>query len=402
MRFNPTSPHPTACASRSAATTSISSSPPPLASRCKPPAHPSKIPIEGAFYIGIGVCSHDKNVIEKAVFSNVELTPPAPPAPPPSLYSTLETVAHRHPPTAPSSTFLPATSKRPTGPATAHTSSSTARAASAPARRGGTPVLIDTGTAIRCNNDHGSRPIKSGWPSATSRRPTPLHHLHCSHRRRHASTRHAELALLLARLVARRQDSRLTPRSATATSTSTPSPPPEARRRDSPPPKASTTAPSIHPTASTSTSTPSAPAACRSGACWPTAAQEQITFDEFNNWFPHISPDGKWMAFLSYGPEVTGHQANKDVQIRLMALSDRKISSSPNSSAGKALSMFPPGRPTAPRWLSSVINSYPPKRLQPNRSNSMRIGVFTPLLSRLPLAAVLDKVKSLGTSLRSS
>jgi Tol biopolymer transport system component len=56
------------------------------------------------------------------------------------------------------------------------------------------------------------------------------------------------------------------------------------------------------------------------------SAQEQITSDEFNNWFPHISPDGKWMAFLSYGNEVTGHPANKDVQIRLMALVDRKIS----------------------------------------------------------------------------
>jgi Tol biopolymer transport system component len=54
--------------------------------------------------------------------------------------------------------------------------------------------------------------------------------------------------------------------------------------------------------------------------------QEQITFDEFNNRFAHISPDGKWMAFLSYGPDVTGHPPNKDVQIRLMALGDRKIS----------------------------------------------------------------------------
>jgi Tol biopolymer transport system component len=45
-----------------------------------------------------------------------------------------------------------------------------------------------------------------------------------------------------------------------------------------------------------------------------------------NNWFPHISPDGKWMAFLSYEKDVTGHPANKDVQIRLMALGDGKIS----------------------------------------------------------------------------
>ena len=27
---------------------------------------------------------------------------------------------------------------------------------------------------------------------------------------------------------------------------------------------------------------------------------EQVTNDEFNNWFPHISPDGKWIALLSF------------------------------------------------------------------------------------------------------
>src|ERR1044072_2945170 len=27
---------------------------------------------------------------------------------------------------------------------------------------------------------------------------------------------------------------------------------------------------------------------------------EQITNDEFNNWFPHISPDGRWIVFLSF------------------------------------------------------------------------------------------------------
>ena len=29
------------------------------------------------------------------------------------------------------------------------------------------------------------------------------------------------------------------------------------------------------------------------------SAQEQLTNDEFNNWFPHLSPDGKWIAFIS-------------------------------------------------------------------------------------------------------
>src|SRR5262249_2066269 len=33
-----------------------------------------RIPLEGEFYVGLGVCSHDKDVIEKAVFSKVDLT----------------------------------------------------------------------------------------------------------------------------------------------------------------------------------------------------------------------------------------------------------------------------------------------------------------------------------------
>jgi Tol biopolymer transport system component len=53
--------------------------------------------------------------------------------------------------------------------------------------------------------------------------------------------------------------------------------------------------------------------------------QEQLTFDEYNDWFPHPSPDGKWIVFLSYEKEVQGHPANKDVMLRLMELDGGKI-----------------------------------------------------------------------------
>jgi len=46
--------------------------------------------------------------------------------------------------------------------------------------------------------------------------------------------------------------------------------------------------------------------------------QEQLTFDEYNDWFPHPSPDGRWIAFLSYEPDVEGHPANQDVMLRIM------------------------------------------------------------------------------------
>ncbi len=48
--------------------------------------------------------------------------------------------------------------------------------------------------------------------------------------------------------------------------------------------------------------------------------QEQVTNDRYNNWFPHISPDGKWIVFLSYEKEVapSDHPFYKRVYLRLM------------------------------------------------------------------------------------
>lgn len=48
------------------------------------------------------------------------------------------------------------------------------------------------------------------------------------------------------------------------------------------------------------------------------ANQEQVTTDEYNNWFAHPSPDGKWLVFLSYQKDVKGHPANQEVQLRVM------------------------------------------------------------------------------------
>ncbi|HEX9423810.1 MAG TPA: hypothetical protein VF899_11240 [Pyrinomonadaceae bacterium] len=48
--------------------------------------------------------------------------------------------------------------------------------------------------------------------------------------------------------------------------------------------------------------------------------QEQVTNDEFNDWFPHISPDGEWIVFLSFLKDVRpdDHPFYKRVYIRLM------------------------------------------------------------------------------------
>jgi Tol biopolymer transport system component len=52
--------------------------------------------------------------------------------------------------------------------------------------------------------------------------------------------------------------------------------------------------------------------------------QTQLTYDSLNNWFPHVSPDNKWIVFLSYPPEVPAdaHPFYQRVYLRLMSVAD--------------------------------------------------------------------------------
>ncbi|MFZ1085440.1 MAG: hypothetical protein WAN35_10780 [Terracidiphilus sp.] len=286
-----------------------------------------KVPLHGSFYIGIGVCSHDKDVVEKAVFSKIEVTVPAPLTGPPVLWSALETVP------------IASTDRRVVYVAPSHFEApnwtadgayfyfnSEGRILRLPVA-GGTPETIDTGTAIHCNNDHGLSPdqkwlaisdqsqadhlstiyiapIGGGAPRRVTVNSPSYWHGWSPDGKTLAFTgqRHGDFDIYSIP-AAGGEETRLT----------------TAKGLDDGP-EYSPDGKYIYFNSE------------RTGKMqiWRMLTdgsdQEQITFDEFNNWFPHISPDGKWMAFLSYGPEVTGHPANKDVQIRLMALSDRKIS----------------------------------------------------------------------------
>lgn len=73
--------------------------------------------------------------------------------------------------------------------------------------------------------------------------------------------------------------------------------------------------------------------------------KEQITFDENNNWFPHISPDGKWIAYIAFGTDIdpNGHPSYKRVTLRLMPL---------NGGAPRVIAYLYGGQGTlnAPSW----------------------------------------------------
>jgi hypothetical protein len=54
-------------------------------------------------------------------------------------------------------------------------------------------------------------------------------------------------------------------------------------------------------------------------------AQEPVTADEqYADWFPHPSPDGKSLVFVSFDKSVKGHPANQNVVLRLMPLAGGK------------------------------------------------------------------------------
>ena len=48
------------------------------------------------------------------------------------------------------------------------------------------------------------------------------------------------------------------------------------------------------------------------------SGRERLTFDDRVNWFPHPSPDGSLIVFISYDPGTITHPADVDVELRVM------------------------------------------------------------------------------------
>lgn len=46
--------------------------------------------------------------------------------------------------------------------------------------------------------------------------------------------------------------------------------------------------------------------------------RQRMTDDDRVNWFPHPSPDGRHILYLSYEPGTEGHPRDRDVELRLM------------------------------------------------------------------------------------
>jgi TolB protein len=287
-----------------------------------------RIPLQGTFYVGLGVCSHDKDAVETAVFSNVELKTPGPIASgQPVLYSSLETIAIA----SADRRVAYLAQGRFEAPNWTRDGSAFLFNRDGHIERllvdGGTPTLIDTGFANRCNNDHGISPdatqlaisdnsqgdqesqvyivpIAGGTPRRITQKSPSYWHGWSPDVQTLAfvGQRNGDFDIY-AVPAAGGQETRLT----------------TAKGLDDGP-EYSPDGKYIYFNSE------------RSGhmQIWRMKAdgseQEPVFSDDFNNWFPHISPDGQWMVFLTYEADVTGHPENKNVMLRLMSLSDKKIS----------------------------------------------------------------------------
>jgi len=287
-----------------------------------------RVPIKGPFYVGIGVCAHDKNVVETAVFSNVEVTeaPPVPADAPTTLYSTLETIAI-------SSTdrqvlyVAPEKFEAPnwTRDGNALIFNRDGRIVHM-AVAGGPIQIIDTGFATRCNNDHGlspdgallaisdqSRedhrsliyivPASGGTPRRITQKTPSYWHGWSPDGQTLAfvGERNGEFDIYTI-LAAGGEENRLT----------------TAPGLDD--------GPEYSPDGKYIYFNSERTGMMQIWRMKPDGSeQEQLTSDDSNDWFPHISPDGKWMVFLSFEKDVKGHPANQNVMLRLMSLSNKKI-----------------------------------------------------------------------------
>jgi Tol biopolymer transport system component len=80
---------------------------------------------------------------------------------------------------------------------------------------------------------------------------------------------------------------------------------------------------------------------------------EALTSDEYNNWFPHLSPDGLRLVFLSYPDGTRTPKPDEadygDVFLRVMTLADRKVTTIAKIVGGRGTIDLPSWSPDSRR-----------------------------------------------------
>jgi Tol biopolymer transport system component len=287
-----------------------------------------KVALQGPFYVGIGVCAHNKDNLETAAFSNVTITPLASSTAKGTLYSTLETIT------------VASTDRRVVRSAAERFEAPNWLKDNSLIYNGGGMLLripsdgsgrrepIDTGMIVHINNDHvptpdgttvgisdgtqpgGSRiyltPLAGGTPrKITEKAPSYLHGIspdgktlaYCAQRNGNFDVYTIPAA--------GGEETRLTTADGLDDG-----------------PEYSPDGQYIYFNS------------VRSGSMqiWRMkpdgSEQEQVTPDDgYNNWFAHVSPDGSRIAFVTFNKDVPAdqHPPDKEVMLRVMTLANKRI-----------------------------------------------------------------------------
>jgi TolB protein len=296
------------------------------AAKLQPTGASIKLPLTGDYYIGIGVCAHDKDATTSAIFRNVKLAPLATGTAKPVLWSALETVpiastdrhvvytapAHFEAPNwSPDSTFL--FFNQDGGIYRLLINSDV------PLQ----PTRIPTGPQTHCNNDHGLSPDGQtlGISDSTAQGKslvytvpvtggTPKQITTVSPSYWHSFSPDGQT---IAFTSTRDNNSDVYTIPAAGG--------PEHRLTTDP---GIDNGPDYSPDGQWIYFNSERTGPMQIWRMHPDGSSpEQVLTTSTTDWFPHISPNGKWMVFLSYEKGVKGHPADKDVTVNLMSLADK-------------------------------------------------------------------------------
>jgi tricorn protease-like protein len=294
--------------------------------KLQPAGAATRLALTSPFYVGIGVCAHNKDVIEKAVFSNVNLKQLPPTGGKQVLVSALETVSvastDRHVEYVAVAHFEAPNWSR-DGKFLIFNQDGTLHRLSFD---GGEPTQIATAPQVFCNNDHGispdgqflavsdsssedkkSRvyivPLTGGTPrQITSNAPSYWHGWSPDGKTLAFTGERSSNFDIYTIPAAGGEETRLT----------------TADGLDD--------GPEYSPDGAYLYFNSERTGHMQIWRMKPDGSeQEQVISDESNDWFPHISPDGQWMVFLAYEKGVTGHPPNKEVELCLMSLKDKQV-----------------------------------------------------------------------------
>ena len=290
----------------------------------------TKVELTGPFYVGIGVCSHNKDVVQRAVFSNVRFLPLAPTAGEPVLVSTLETIpiasTDRHVEYVTAAHFEAPNWTRDGSALIFNQDGKLLRLTLGASGQDTIPATIDTAPETHLNNDHGISP--DGTMLAFSDSSDPDHN---------SRVYVAPMGGGTPRQITPVGPSYWhgwSPDGKTLAFTG--------MRNGNPDIYTVPAAGGAETRLTTAEGLDDGPEYSPDGEwiyfnsertghmqIWRMkpdgSSQEQVISDDTNDWFPHISPDGQWMVFLAYAADVKGHPGGKDVALMLMSMADKKV-----------------------------------------------------------------------------